>query len=87
MNLPAHGTASLNPNRINAYKQHTQAKYLQHDHLAQPKCRQAKKLCRPPGGTPMPLGTKPLPDPLFQGLSPGGVYLAARRHTVQEHPW
>jgi len=44
-------------------------------------------MCRLPSGTPLPPSARPFPNPLFHGLSPGGAHIAARRHTLQEHPY
>ncbi|QCE10731.1 hypothetical protein DEO72_LG10g1962 [Vigna unguiculata] len=72
MNLLAHGTSSPDPSPTSLRTDNTRNHCLQHCRLALPKRRQAKILCRPPGGTPLTPGAKPHPNPLFQSLSPGG---------------
>jgi len=65
MNLPAHGTTSLDPRSHHCVQITHVAQYLQHYRLAQPKRRQAKFLYRPPGRTPLLPGAKPLLDHCF----------------------
>jgi len=55
---------------------------LQRYRLVLPKCQQAKILCRPPGGTPLLPSDRPLPYPMFQGLSPDSSQLATRHHAL-----
>jgi len=71
MNLPAHGTTSPDPSLASLHTSNT--------HKPLPTALS-------PSGTPLLPGARPIPDPLFQGLSPGGSHLVARRHAVQGHP-
>jgi len=64
--------------------QATHASYfLQRHRLAQPKRRQAQTTW----WDILAARRQTFPDPLFQGLSPGGSHLATRCHTLQGHPY